>query len=113
MLLSLRSKRVRPGALPAPACGETPKVGRMRYDPPRQPYAIRASYLAYFMVYYAASMGATWLLSAPRYLTCCFPLAIALASRARPRGVTLLLYAAFAAAQLAYLWAYVNGWPVY
>lgn len=83
------------------------------HDPPRQPYTMRASYLCYFLAYYAVGMGATWLLSAPRYLTCCFPLAIALAAKERPRAITLLLYLLFAAAQVLYLWAYVSGWPVY
>lgn len=78
----------------------------------RQPYRLRASYTAYFLAYYFAGMGATWLLSAPRYLTCCFPLAIALASLLHRRFV-LPVYLLLFLAQAAYLWAYVAGWPVY
>ena len=78
----------------------------------RQPYRLRASYTAYFLAYYFAGMGATWLLSAPRYLTCCFPLAIALASLVHRRFV-LPVYLLLFLAQAAYLWAYVAGWPVY
>jgi len=77
-----------------------------------QPYAIRPSYLAYFLAYYAVGMGATWLLSAPRYLTACFPLSIALSELTRKRGAWAW-YVLFFAAQAAYLWAYVAGWPVY
>lgn len=74
---------------------------------------LRASYTAYFLAYYLIGMGATWLLSAPRYLTCCFPVSIALAVLAQKRAVKWPLYAVLLIAQLAYLWAYVAGWPVY
>ena len=74
---------------------------------------LRASYTAYFLAYYLIGMGATWLLSAPRYLTCCFPVSVALAVLAQKRGVAWPLYALLLIAQLAYLWAYVAGWPVY
>ncbi|MDL2217532.1 hypothetical protein LJC27_02625 [Christensenellaceae bacterium OttesenSCG-928-M15] len=79
----------------------------------KQPYALRPSYMAYFLAYYFASMGATWLLSAPRYLTCCFPLSIALAALGDRRGKTLCMYGALLIMQVLYLIAYVKGWPVY
>jgi len=37
---------------------------------------VRLSYLFWMLVYYALAIGATWLLSAPRYLAMLFPLAI-------------------------------------
>ena len=39
---------------------------------------LRTSYLIWALAYYVAAIGATWLLSGPRYLAMLFPLAIAL-----------------------------------
>lgn len=33
---------------------------------------------AFFLAYYGVAMGCTWLLSAPRYLAVCYPLALGL-----------------------------------
>ena len=77
-----------------------------------QSYALRPSYLAYFLAYYAIGMGATWLLSAPRYLTACFPLPIAMAVLTGRRA-PWIAYTLLFAAQLLFLWAYVAGGPVY
>ena len=96
-------------AEPAPEAIEIPPPPEAVISPPR----LRASYTAYFLAYYLIGMGATWLLSAPRYLTCCFPVSIALAALAQKRAVKWPLYALLLIAQLAYLWAYVAGWPVY
>lgn len=75
---------------------------------------LRPSYTAYFLAYYAFSMGATWLLSAPRYMTAAFPFAFALTyipdgSRFRNVFATCVL----CALQLAYLAMLVTGYPVY
>ena len=77
-----------------------------------QPYALRPSYVAYFVAYYFISMGATWLLSAPRYLTACFPLAFALGRLTRPRTAWMTYYLLLLL-QLFYLCAYVADWMVY
>lgn len=76
------------------------------------PYALRPSYVAYFAAYYCISMGATWLLSAPRYLTACFPLAIALSKLTKTRSAWGI-YALLCLVQLLYLCAYVADWLVY
>ncbi|MDL2236080.1 hypothetical protein LJC07_08105 [Christensenellaceae bacterium OttesenSCG-928-L17] len=76
-------------------------------------YPIRASYIAYFLAYYFVSVGPTWLLSAPRYMLCCFPLSIALAATMRKRSEITLCYIVLLIAQLLYMRAYVMGWPVY
>jgi hypothetical protein len=94
---------------PAPEETKTTPAQEAAHPAPR----LRASYTAYFLAYYLIGMGATWLLSAPRYLTCCFPVSIALAVLAQKRTVKWVLYALLLLAQLAYLWAYVAGWPVY
>lgn len=52
---------------------------------------LRVSYLLWALLYYVASIGATWLLSGPRYLAMVFPLAMALRQpiRSRAAGYTL------------------------
>ncbi len=94
---------------PAPEETKTEAAQEAAIPAPR----LRASYTAYFLAYYLIGMGATWLLSAPRYLTCCFPVSIALAMLAQKRAVKWPLYALLLLAQITYLWAYVAGWPVY
>ncbi len=74
---------------------------------------LRASYAVYYLVYYFFSMGATWLLSAPRYLTCAAPLALALALNTKRRWVNSLFTILLFVLQVLYLAAYVAGWPVY
>lgn len=57
---------------------------------------IRASYTAYFIAYFVVTMGATWLLSAPRYLAAMLSLPAAmsaLAENARTERVLVLLSA--------------------
>ena len=57
---------------------------------------IRASYTAYFIAYFVVTMGATWLLSAPRYLAAMLSLPAAmsaLAENARTERVLILLSA--------------------
>ena len=55
---------------------------------------MRASYTAYFVAYFVVTMGATWLLSAPRYLAAMLSLPAAmsaLAENARTERVLILL----------------------
>ena len=57
---------------------------------------MRASYTAYFIAYFVVTMGATWLLSAPRYLAAMLSLPAAmsaLAENARTERVLILLSA--------------------
>ncbi len=74
---------------------------------------LRPSYSVFFIAYFVIAIGATWLLSAPRYLAGCFPLGIALAALAdtkrKDAAATLLSFALLC----TYLAMYVNGWPVY
>jgi len=74
---------------------------------------IRPSYSVFFLAYFLIAIGATWLLSAPRYLAACFPLGIAAAALAdtkrKDAAATLLSFGLLC----AYLAMYVNGWPVY
>ncbi len=74
---------------------------------------LRPSYTFYFLAYFAFSIGATWLLSAPRYLAAAFPLPIALAELAKRQRMDIVLTLALLLIQVAYLGAYVLGGPVY
>ena len=74
---------------------------------------LRASNVAYFIIYYLVCMGATWLLSAPRYLTACYPLALSIGALTGKRWANVLATLLCVALQLLYLFAYVNQWYVY
>ena len=74
---------------------------------------LRPSTMAYFLAYFVIAIGATWLLSAPRYLAACFPLAIALAAIADTRKKDAAATVLSLAGLFAYLALYVNGYPVY
>ena len=73
---------------------------------------LRASYMAYFLCYYIFSMGATWLLSAPRYLAAAFPVAFALTHVTNERTAWIAA-PVIAALMLLYLSMFVSGYPVY
>lgn len=74
---------------------------------------LRASSVAYFILYYAVCMGATWLLSAPRYLTAAFPLALALGAITEKKWADRLATGVCVVSFLLYLAAFVNQWYVY
>ncbi|MCE5234519.1 MAG: hypothetical protein ABFC62_08915 [Clostridiaceae bacterium] len=74
---------------------------------------LRPSYAFYFLAYFAFSIGAAWLLSAPRYLAAAFPLPMALALLGSDKRVDIPLTLVLLLAQCAYLGAYVLGGPVY
>ncbi len=74
---------------------------------------LRASYGAYFLCYFIAAIGATWLLSAPRYMTVMFPLPAALSLLSEKRGAEALLMALMSMAAFAYLCAFVLGCQVW
>jgi len=74
---------------------------------------MRASYTAYFLVYFAVAVGVTWLLSAPRYLTCAFPVAFALGQISEKKSVNVVLTVLLGAGFLAYLYMYLVDMPVY
>lgn len=74
---------------------------------------LRPSYCAWFIAYFVIAIGATWLLSAPRYLAALIPLPMALSSlseRAWADNVLTVLLSLFS---LFYLVAFALRWPVY
>ncbi len=74
---------------------------------------MRASYSLYFLAYFAITTGASWLLSAPRYLTVAYPLILACTLRARDPSRDILQSAVLTALLIAYMGMYVTGGFVY
>ncbi len=74
---------------------------------------LRASNVAYFIAYYVICMGATWLLSAPRYLTAAYPLALALGAITEKKSVDRFVTIVCVILFILYLFAFVNQWYVY
>lgn len=74
---------------------------------------LRASNVAYFLAYFLVCMGATWLLSAPRYLTACFPLAMALGALTDRKWMDVLATILCILLLGCYLFAFANQWYVY
>ena len=74
---------------------------------------MRASYSLYFLAYFAVTTGASWLLSAPRYLCAAYPLVLACTLRARDPSRDILLTTVLTALLLVYMSMYVLGGFVY
>ena len=74
---------------------------------------LRASQTAWFLAYYIVAVGATWLLSAPRYLLVLLPVPLALAQCAQKRTANIALTAVSALAALGYLAAFALRWQVW
>ena len=64
---------------------------------------LRASETAWAIAYYVIAIGATWLLSAPRYMAVLLPLPTALAALSERKSVRALLYVLLALANAYYL----------
>lgn len=74
---------------------------------------LRPSYTAWFIAYYVIAVGATWLLSAPRYMTVLLPLPMALSALTKRERTDNLLTVVMAAASLLYLIAFTLRWQVW
>ena len=74
---------------------------------------VRPSYTAYFIAYFIATIGATWLLSGPRYLMAAFPLSFAVAALAQKRWADRLATGLCLVANGLYFYAYLAHWAVY
>jgi Gpi18-like mannosyltransferase len=75
---------------------------------------LRLSLMMYAVVYFVVSYAPTWLLSGPRYMMCCFPLAMiagtALDGHKRAERVLSVFYLA---AYFLYLHMFLTRYPVY
>lgn len=74
---------------------------------------IRPSYTAWFLVYYLIAMGATWLLSAPRYLVVLLPVPLAVSQLAKKPAANVFLTGGCLLLYLLYFWAFVMRWQVW
>ncbi len=76
---------------------------------------IRPSYTFYFLSYFAISIGCSWLLSGPRYLAVCFPLAFGLEAllHKAPRWLRALAVILLFLSLCAYTVMYILGYPIY
>lgn len=74
---------------------------------------LRSSYTAYFLAYFIVAMGATWLLSAPRYITALFTVPIALAAVTQNRRADICITALTCLSGFAYLCEFVLRWQVW
>ena len=74
---------------------------------------LRASYIAWGIAYYTVAVGATWLLSAPRYMTVLLPLPFCLALTGERRLPRRVCCALLAPASLAYLVFFALRWNVW
>ena len=74
---------------------------------------IRASYTAYFIAYFVVTVGATWLLSAPRYLAAMISLPIALAALSPKKRTERALIALSSAAFAVYFVVFLLRWQVW
>ena len=64
---------------------------------------LRASYTLWAIAYYVVSIGATWLLSAPRYLAVLLPIPMSLALLGEKKQPRIVLYLLSAGCELYYL----------
>lgn len=74
---------------------------------------IRSGYSAWFIAYYFIAIGATYLISAPRYLVACFPLYPALAEAAGNKKTDRILTGIFLITAMYYFFAFLAHWEVY
>ncbi len=75
---------------------------------------IPASYTLYFILYFGYSMGATWLLSATRYMTIMFPLAVSLAIIGyKKRWLNMLITAFLCVIYVLYYYMFIIRWQVW
>ena len=74
---------------------------------------LRPSYVAWFLAYFVIAIGATWLLSAPRYLIAIItlPLAVSLITRTKTANSLVTMICLFA--YPLYLYAFVMRWQVW
>ena len=74
---------------------------------------LRASYSLWFIVYFFFAVAPSFLISGPRYLVAAVPLYPALAELGKRKRLATAAAILCAAGELAYLWAFLQGWNVY
>ena len=74
---------------------------------------MRGSWMVWFVPYYFIAIGATWLLSAPRYLLVFFPLSEAVSVLTEKKGVRAIVFLLLGILSFLYFLAYLLRWQVY
>ncbi len=74
---------------------------------------MRPSYTAWFIAYFVTAIGATWLLSAPRYLIALFPVPLAVSLVPKSTKTDLILSLSCLIIAFLYLCAFVLRWQVW
>ena len=74
---------------------------------------MRPGYTAYFIAYYAVAIGATWLLSAPRYMLGLMPVTLSLTELTKKRPADLAATLICVLLYLLYSLAFVLRWQVW
>lgn len=74
---------------------------------------LRGSWMVWFIPYYFIAIGATWLLSAPRYLLVFFPLSEAVSVLTEKKAVRILMYLLLGIFSLLYFLVYLLQWQVF
>lgn len=74
---------------------------------------LRGSWMVWFIPYYFIAIGATWLLSAPRYLLVFFPLSEAAAVLTARKGARVAVFILLGILSVLYFLAYLLHWQVY
>ena len=74
---------------------------------------LRGSWSVWFVPYYFIAIGATWLLSAPRYLLVFFPLSEAVSILTEKKGVRVTIFVLLGVLSSLYFLAYLLRWQVY
>ena len=74
---------------------------------------LRGSWMVWFVPYYFIAIGATWLLSAPRYLLVFFPLSEAVSVLTEKKGARTTVFLLLSILSYLYFLAYLLRWQVY
>lgn len=74
---------------------------------------LRPSYTAWYLAYFLIAIGATWLLSAPRYLIALIPTPLALARLIRNPTADLVVSSVSLCGSILYFYAFVLRWQVW
>ena len=74
---------------------------------------LRSSYTAYFLAYFVVAIGATWLLSAPRYIAAAFTVPTALATASHDHRADWCLTTLSVLAGAVYLCEFALRWQVW
>lgn len=75
--------------------------------------SLRPGYIAWYIMYFLIAIGATWLLSAPRYMIAFVPLSLAFAALTRRERVQGVVEPCCLSMSVMYFYAFVMRWQVW